>query len=143
MQAPSQKQQVDSEMTEVISNIYRFTECLNTNFSNFKENIVDFYYERETPPKVISDIYSNLRIAKEKIESVHGYCKNYLSIDLNLTRNELPLLLYALDDRIDAGIKANNFLSTDKIDLKPLYDLKNKLLERYDEYYSETTELSF
>lgn len=129
MQSSEQNQPVDVKSTEVISQILKFTEYLETNFYNFKENIVDANYQRETPPKPIYDIFSHLYKAKKEVEIVGNYCKNYLSYNIKLTKDELSLLLDSVNNRINDGVRANNFLATDKIDLQPLYDLKNKLIQ--------------
>ena len=132
MQTAEQYQPVDIQSTEVISQIFEFTKCLETNFYKFKKNIVDAYFERETPPKQISDIFSHLYKAKQEIESVFNYCDNYLSSNINFTKNELSLLLDSVNDRIDKGVRANNIL-TDKIDIQPLYNLKYKLIQAVSE----------
>jgi hypothetical protein len=129
MQTTEQNQPVDVKSTEVISQILKFTEYLETNFYKFKENIVDANYQRETPPKPIYDIFSHLYKAKQEVESVANYCKNYLSSNIKLTKDELSLLIDSVNDRIDNGVRVNNMLATDKIDLQPLYNLKNKLIQ--------------
>ena len=87
--------------------------------TNFADEIDDF------TPQPIHDLFSHLYKAKEEILSVNDFCKDYLFKRLSLSLDEIDIIKDSINRRIEQGISVNRIL-TDKIDLQPLYDLKEK-----------------
>lgn len=76
--------------------------------------------------KFIQDIYTHLSNAKNELESVLNFCNDLYSKNVTLTNDEIHLIKYSLEERIDQGIRADSHLATDKIDLSPLFKLREK-----------------
>ena len=134
----SSNQDEQLKIKKLINHIYEFSSKCLEDFHSFDLKYLKYLDAKtnfadeidENTPQPISDLFSHLYKAKEEIQFVNNFCKDYLFKWLSLSLDEMDLIQDSINSRIEQGISANRHLATDKIDLQPLYDLKEKFSDK-------------
>lgn len=129
----SQNNHDEQKIKKLINLIYEFTSKCLEDFHSFQVKYLEyldaptnFAYEIDDfTPQPIKDLFSHLCKAEDEIRSVNDFCKDYLFKGFTFSIDEVDIVKESINSMIEQGISANRIL-TDKIDLQPLYDLKEK-----------------
>ena len=121
------------KIKKLINLIYDFSSHCLQDFHSFQIKYLEYLEPEsnfadeidENTPQPISDLSNHLYKAEQEIRSVNDFCNDYLFKRLSLSLDEVDIIKDSINSRIEQGISANRIL-TDKIDLQPLYDLKEK-----------------